>query len=254
MEKICFVYSRKDPASYNLYKKLKELENFNFYETKEILFFDEFSNIKQEKIIFLSKHESKEKIKSICLHFSGNFGEAIYGGKEKELSIASPTLLKKIFIELAKNNIENFNLTLEATHHGPLCSKPHCFIEIGSSKKDWKNEKIAKVIAGSIFNSLREYNKNKYKIGIGFGGNHYCAKFNEIELKTDFALGHICPKYAIDGIDYNIFKQMIERNDNKIKFILIDKKGTKTHQRKKIENFTKKYNNEKNENIVIKLI
>lgn len=249
MKDICFIYSKKDTASYNLYKKLKEIENYIFYEVSDILYIENFSDIKENKIIFLSKHESKEKIKSICLHFSGNFDKAIYGGKDKQLSFASPNLLKNIFLSLSKNKINGFNLTLEATHHGPLCLKPHCFIEIGSSEEEWKNEKIAEIIANAIFLGLK--NKNKYKIAIGFGGNHYCAKFNEVELKSSFALGHICPKYNMDLIDYNLFKQMIEKNDGKVEFILIDKKGSKTEQREKIKNFTERYNKENNKKIKI---
>ncbi|MEM1577869.1 MAG: D-aminoacyl-tRNA deacylase [Candidatus Pacearchaeota archaeon] len=253
MENVAFIYSKKDIASFNLYKKLKEIRDFAFYEINDMLFFEDFSKIKEEKIIFLSKHESKEKIKSICLHFSGNFDKAIYGGKDKQLSLADPYLLKNIFLNLAESKINDFNLTLEATHHGPLCLKQHCFVEIGSSKKEWENEKIAEIIANAISLSLENKSKD-YNIAIGFGGNHYCAKFNEIEKISNFALSHICPKYAIDLLDYELFKQMIERTNKEVNFILIDKKGSKTEQREKIKNFLERYNKENKKNISIKLI
>ena len=44
-------------------------------------------------------------------------------------------------------------------------------------------------------------------------------------LNGDYALGHIIPKYAISELDESIFKQMVEKSVEKIKYCLIDKKG-----------------------------
>ena len=245
---IAFIYSEKDPASFLMQKKLKELGNFRFYKEENLLFTNICNKI-DGNLIFLSKHESREKIKSICLHFTGNFDKAIYGGKDRQLSLANPLLLKNIFLEVLKEDIKEFNLTLEVTHHGPLCNKPHCFIEIGSTEKEWNNEEIASKIVNSIVRAIKK--RVNWKVSIGFGGTHYCPKFNKIEAESDFALGHICPKYFIDKLDYNLFLQMINKSNIKPDYVLIDKKGTTSMQRKKIKDFVEKYNGENN---VLKII
>lgn len=250
------VYSKSDLASYCMFKKLKEtsIKTFKFYEVENLLFNNICETLKEKKIIFLSKHESRERIKTISLHFTGNWSKAEYGGKDKEISVADPIIVKKIFLELLKVNLKDFSLTLEVTHHGPLCLKPNCFIEIGSTENEWNDKDIAYKIANSIIKAISRVNepqRNNWKIAIGFGGTHYCPKFNKIQAGKEFALGHICPKYFIDYLSYDLFLQAIEKNSIKPSYVLIDKKGTTSKQREKIKDFVERYEEENNKNLEI---
>lgn len=43
-----------------------------------------------------------------------------------------------------------FQVTLEATHHGPFVEVPTCFVEIGSSEAEWSNAKAGQLWARCI--------------------------------------------------------------------------------------------------------
>jgi len=76
---------------------------------------------------------SKNNIPAITAHFTGNFSsEARLGGNGKEVAISCPGLLSDYMKNLwsLKNEIEEFDIVIEATHHGPTSlDKPLIFIE-----------------------------------------------------------------------------------------------------------------------------
>ena len=181
-------------------------------------------------LVFASKHRSKENTKSFAVHSIGR-GTAELGGKEKMLCPSSALLLKNMFIELNKTAKDSgYELTLEATHHGPYTEKPSVFVEIGSTEAEWINEENGKTIADTIMNGLKNENNN-YKIALGIGGPHYCSNFNKIALRTNVALSFICPKFNIDKLDENLIKQAIEKTIEKIDFVVLDWKGLERKQR-----------------------
>ena len=69
------------------------------------------------------------------------------------------------------------------------------------------------------------------KIGIGIGGNHYCANFNKL-LHEDIALSHICPKHNLEHLNITTLKQAIERTKEKVDYIILDWKGLGPHKEK----------------------
>ena len=98
------------------------------------------------------------------------------------------------------------------------------FIEIGSNEQQWKDKKAAEIIAKTISSILNDKNDN-YKIALGIGGTHYCSTFNKILLRTDIALGHICPKYQLQNLDKEMIEQAINKTKERVDFILLDWKG-----------------------------
>lgn len=243
---ITIIVSAVDEAGLNIKKQL--INTFNFQKTKEI--FEEepvyqFNNIKlyttkkesihcehidrkieAEQFIFATKHKSKANVKSLSVHIPGNWGKAEAGGEEGILCMANASLLKEMFIELNEESIklEGYEKTLEVTHHGPLLTKAAMFIEIGSSESEWKNEEAGKVIAKTIINVLSRERKI-YKTAIALGGTHYPSSFNKILLRTDIAIGHICPKHMLQYLDKNMIKQAIEKTKENIELVLLDWKG-----------------------------
>src|SRR3989344_4635078 len=163
MEKIAIVCSSKDHAGINIRDNLVSIfhfiktgENFdnnptfenNHIENKKILIYTTDSElINSENIdkrigadifIFASKHRSKENTPSFAVHSIGNWGANELGGKENTLCNTSALLLKSVFLELTKNATQTgFQITMEATHHGPYVEKPAVFVEIGSTEKEW---------------------------------------------------------------------------------------------------------------------
>ena len=251
MEKIAIIASSKDPAGISIRSNLIELSDFkkineNFdgnavfefkgikdktiklYLTNEDLIFAENidKKINADFFIFASKHRSKENTPSFTVHPIGNFGTVDFGGREKKLCFSSAVLLKNMFIELNNAGKEKtgYEITMEATHHGPFVEKPAVFVEIGSTEKEWNDMENGKIIAETIMNALKNEIAN-YKTAVGIGGPHYCSNFNKIMLRTDTAVSHICPKYHLQDLNENLVKQSIEKTIEKVDFILLDWKG-----------------------------
>ena len=252
---IAIISSSKDPAGVNIRNSLIELFKFEIIDDK----FDgndvfQYKNIKSylinddlihsenidrkinaDILVFASKHRSKENTQSFAVHPIGNWNNAELGGKEKTLCNSSVVLLKNLFVELNENaKNSGYEITLEATHHGPFVETPSVFVEIGSTEKEWSDLLNGEIIAKTIMNGLKNENAN-YKTAVGIGGPHYCSNFNKVMLRTDIALSHICPKHHLQNLDEHLIKQSIEKTKEKVDFILLDWKGLGTEKQRILE-------------------
>lgn len=234
----------QDPAGNNIKNNLLELypfkkngkyDNNDVYsykninlctsKTKHIYCEHIDEKLKEKIIIFLTTHRSESKIPSLSVHVTGNWGKAELGGTDKQLSIAYPSLMKEIFLELKKNNTTDFEVVMECTHHGPLLTKkPSMFVEIGSSEKEWSIPKAGEIIAKSVMNCLNR-KIPKYKAVFGIGGLHTTPILTRAMKKSNLALAHVCPKYNLNNLDEEMIKQAFERSNEKVEFVLLDWKG-----------------------------
>lgn len=184
-------------------------------------------------LIFLSKHSSNSKIPTLTSHFTGNFSNNnSLGGNPFELGISYPTFQKEYMKKLnqMKQYIQHYDLTIEATHHGPTSSSnPLIFIEIGSSEEEWQNKTTASAICKCLLKTIIEdhnyYPKKESKIAIGVGGNHYPQKFNDLILSSDVAFASIASKYNLKFVDDKMIKQMKTRSIEQVTDIYFDKKS-----------------------------
>ncbi len=243
------LYSKKDIAGVNIAEQLKKfyLPHIPIIElSKETIYserIDKDSRLKNiDFIVFASKHKSESRKPCLSLHAPGNFRNADYGGKPGKVCPASAYLLKYLFQQLNKNtsNLSNYQTTLEVTHHGPYLEKPCCFIELGSSEEQWKDEPAAKILAKTIA-SLQNYenNKTKYKTAVGIGGKHYCSNFNKIQLNSEFAISHIIAEYNLP-LTEAMLKEAVEKTEETAGAAIIDWKGCNSEQRQQILNLLKK--------------
>lgn len=190
-------------------------------------------------IVFASTHKSEKGAPSLCLHAPGNWRNADLGGKPGKVCKTSAFVLKYLFQELNKNAEPikgKYNITLEVTHHGPLIEIPCCFIELGSSEEQWKDEEAAKIIAKTIL-SLQNYpnhkpNENWIPV-IGVGGPHYTPNFNKIQLNSSYAISHIIPEYAFP-VTESMLKEAEFKTQEQIKEIIIDWKGCGKSEERKV--------------------
>jgi len=270
--RFAIAYSKKDPAGVNIITQLKtigflpqvpiiELNKETIYaENLNEKTYPQLKNI--EFIVFASKHASEKGEKSLCLHAPGNWRNADFGGQSTKICQTSSYVMKYLFKELEKNikeskltkesklnppqdsksnnrsnNLQDYNLTLEVTHHGPLIDIPCCFIEVGSGEEAWNNKEAGTVIAKTIL-SLQNFNKKDYNNTwipcIGIGGPHYAPNFNKIQLESNYAIGHIIPSYSLP-INQTMLQQAEEKTTEQIKEVLVDWKGCgKSEDRQKI--------------------
>lgn len=125
---------------------------------------------------------------------------------------------------------------MEVTHHGPLIEKPCCFIEIGTTKKEWQDEEAGRIIAVTINKAIKtfeEAKKQNWKSAIGIGSKHYCPNFNKIQLSSEYAVSHIIPNYIFPLTEL-IIKEAINKTQEKVELAILDWKGMKGKERQEV--------------------
>ena len=242
-EKFLIIASKKDLAGINITTQLSQFGNYKFYLTEREIVDDfgfDMEKISQfDFIIFASKHQSKEQVKTLSVHTPGNWRQNDFGGVPEKICPASALFLKQSFQKLKQNaekfNLKNYQVTLECTHHGPLINKPCIFIEIGATENEWKDRKAGFVVAKTIAEIIEEFRPNKYnEIAIAIGGPHYCPNFNSIQLNSNFAISHIIPLYALP-LKEEMIKEAIAKTIEDIDLVIIDWKGLgNSEQRKQV--------------------
>lgn len=223
------IVSKEDPAGKNIANflegKLPANMKLHFIEGNQC-FADSANEINADFFIFASLHKSASGKPTLTTHAIGNWGKAEYGGKGKTLVPTNSFLLKNYLISLQRQKTAQgleFEVCLEASHHGPFLEKPTIFIELGSSEKQWQDKKAAKAIAEIILNSTSL--EGNFKSAIGIGGTHYCPEFSKLMLRTEWALGHICPEYALHNLNQEMLQQAIAKTIPKPEAIILDWKG-----------------------------
>ncbi|MEM2629784.1 MAG: D-aminoacyl-tRNA deacylase, partial [Candidatus Bathyarchaeia archaeon] len=143
--------SKKDLAALNIAEKLihnygfkKENENLYKGEHEFLALIEEDSLYSEnldklfnpEAIVFASRHSAETGKPTLTVHVPGNWGStAMYGGKPEELAVADPKRMKAALLTLKikkeELNLSEFDVSLEATHHGPTgMNCPVLFVEI----------------------------------------------------------------------------------------------------------------------------
>jgi D-aminoacyl-tRNA deacylase len=186
--------------------------------------------------VFLSKHASESGTLALTCHSTGNFSDAMYGGFARQVAIPHPHLQKSYMKRLweEKDVFSKFDITIEATHHGPTAlSKPTLFIEIGTTKKEWTDKKLCENVAKIVLEEMSESPK-KHDVAICFGGTHYPSKFNKELLDGDLALGTVIPKHGLDSMDLDLFTHILKQN-SEAKFALVDWSGLGKSKQKIVE-------------------
>jgi D-aminoacyl-tRNA deacylase len=179
--------------------------------------------------IFLSKHKSDSGIPTLTCHCTGNFAEDnAYGGRPRELAISYPSLQKGYLkaITAAWQKVPQYDITIEATHHGPTSlNKPVLFVELGSSEKQWIDNNAAAVICDTLLEMLDKDIDCCDKVGIALGGTHYPTKFNKVLLESKFGLAAVASKHNLQAVDEKILDQMAEKSIEEVTYIILDSKG-----------------------------
>ena len=164
--------------------------------------------------IFLSKHAAESGVLALTCHSTGNFTEAKFGGNKRQVAIPHPNI-QKLYLQTLKKNqskFPEFDITIEATHHGPTAlSKPTIFIEIGTTEKQWNDVSLCESVAELVHHVMsQEIPENP--VALCFGGTHYPSKFTRQLLDGKYALGTVIPKHALENLDEELFSHIIKQN------------------------------------------
>ena len=164
--------------------------------------------------VFLSKHAAESGELALTCHSTGNFSEAKFGGNDRQVAIPHPHLQKKYLQTLKENqsDFSEFQVTIEATHHGPTAlTKPCIFIEIGTTDKQWNDVSLCNSVA-TLVHQVMMQPLQENPVAICFGGTHYPSKFTNELLEGKHALGTVIPKHALDNLDDSLFSHILTQN------------------------------------------
>lgn len=223
---IAIVISEKDDASVCIGKELMSLQKWeklgeNIYRSGDkLMYFIEGTHLyhdnideeikkwgKAEAIIFASRHSSTSERRTLSVHPIGNFGEAKFGGKSRELVTSAPLLMRNALKLLqVKAERMDYDVCYEVTHHGPYLSTPAFFIETGSTEREWNDRGACRTIAEAII----EVKNEKADVAIGIGGGHYAPRFTDIAMHKNIAFGHMIPDYQLPNIDEDMIQKAID--------------------------------------------
>ena len=185
--------------------------------------------------IFLSTHRAESGIPSLTVHTTGNFTDKeVLGARPREVGAIDPDLQKNYLIALneRRSQLEGYEITIEATHHGPTSlRRPVLFVELGSTEKQWGDAHAADVIADALMASLAS-GKKWDRVALAFGGTHYPQKFNKVLLEGDCALSAVVAKHYLEWIDGKMFGHLIQRTSKFPRQVMVDWKGAGPHREK----------------------
>lgn len=213
---IGIVVSTEDEASAHIGEHLLELADWTEFEPDayrtegfELRIFDEWhleldgvadAFDDPDCVVFASRH-SGDSGQLLSAHFTGNFGEAEFGGQSRSLSTPCPGGLKEVLAALEANAPEGWDVTMECTHHGPTeVGGPSMFVELGSDEEQWQDPDGARAVAKSIL-ALEGEIPAPSRTVVGFGGNHYAPRPTRLVLETDVAVGHVAADWSLAEFD-----------------------------------------------------
>ncbi len=261
------VSSTQDEASKNILSKLLELdwkeldrwrENPVYKREDDLIvtidkrhiYFDEidkkierYLGVELDEVIYISKHSSEAGVDSLTVHPIGNFGEAKYGGKEGRLVPSSPHGMTEAFHilreEAEKKGVKDeYDISFEATHHGPFLETPTYYIEIGSDLNSWKDERAGEVIADTVI-EVKDRSQEEKPVAICIGGGHYTPRFTELAKSRKVALGHIVPGWGMKYLNKKSFSEAVEKTPN-VEYVYFDRSSTSGKERKRVKTWADK--------------
>jgi D-aminoacyl-tRNA deacylase len=159
-------------------------------------------------VVYLSKHRSESGRPSLTVHPIGNPGAAEFGGQPGTLVPTAPRWMTAALrgLQQEARNLP-FEVTFEATHHGPFLEAPTFYIEQGSTEREWADPEAARAIA----RVLLHLEPLDAPIAIGLGGGHYMPRHTDVALTRRIAFGHLLPTHVLDASALDRIDRAAER-------------------------------------------
>lgn len=211
-DEVAIICSTADLASLNILLHLRELtswEDKGNYESsgpfrlivhsnKQITqrsFDSQLSalGLHPKMVVFASRHKSESGKPWLGGHFTG---EKV--SERLELSAAAPSGLRSFLHNISKDTPKGYELSAEATHHGPTdMTTPSFFAEIGSGEPQWQDPQAGEVVARAILGiELQDL-----PVFLGFGGGHYVPRETSLMFEADISFGHLFSSYQLGNLD-----------------------------------------------------
>jgi len=182
------VYYRTDGFS------LRTFDDLHIYLDRPDAAFDD-----PDLLIVVSRH-SGETGPLLTAHFTGNFGDAEYGGEPGQFARACPNAAAEAVAALDRHAPDDYEVGTECTHHGPTdVGVPSMFVELGSGEEQWDDPEGARAVARAVLD-LRGVDADREKQVAGFGGGHYAPRFGRVVRETAWAVGHVAADWGLEAM------------------------------------------------------
>jgi D-aminoacyl-tRNA deacylase len=174
--------------------ELREFEDLHIHLDDVAEAFDD-----PEFVVFVSRHAG-DTGPLLTAHFTGNFGEAEYGGADRSLAPAATNAHRHVISALREYAPEDYDVGVECTHHGPSSvGAPSMFVELGSGEEQWADQAAARAVAKAVL-GLRGVAARTDRSLVAFGGGHYAPRPTRIVQETGWAVGHIAADWGLDEL------------------------------------------------------
>src|SRR5437899_970391 len=105
-------------------------------------------NERVDLVVYLSKHRSESGRPSLTVHPIGNPGLAEFGGQPETLVPSAARWMTAALRGLRHTGRAlGYDVTFEATHHGPYLTSPTLFIEQASTEGEGEDREASRAIA-----------------------------------------------------------------------------------------------------------
>jgi D-tyrosyl-tRNA(Tyr) deacylase len=161
-----------------------------------------------EVVVFLSKHRSGSGTPSLTVHPIGNVGPADFGGRPGTLVPTAPRIMTEVLRGIRREAAGlPYEVTFEATHHGPFLDAPAFFIEAGSTEREWGDRAAAEALMRALLSAT----SSSSPIAVGVGGGHYVPRLTDVALSRDVAFGHLLAGHALPFLTDAMIDQVVAR-------------------------------------------
>ncbi|GAA0233804.1 D-aminoacyl-tRNA deacylase [Halobaculum roseum] len=161
-----------------------------------------------EYLVFVSRHSGDTGPLLTC-HFTGNFGDAEYGGEPGSFAPACPGVQRGLVAGFDEHAPEGYGVAIEGTHHGPTdLATPAVFAELGSDDEQWDDPDGADAVARAVLElptrgaSIAVGDPDRPRHVVGFGGGHYAPKFERVIRETAWGVGHIASDWQLEELGH----------------------------------------------------
>jgi len=150
-------------------------------------------------VVFVSRH-SGETGPLLSAHYTGNFGEAEFGGDDRSLAPTCPKAHHAVLDSLRAYAPGGYDVAMECTHHGPSdVGAPAMFVELGSSEPEWRDPEGARAVARAVLD-LRGVDPHGDRALVAFGGGHYAPRPSRMLAETDWPVGHVAADWSLEDL------------------------------------------------------
>ncbi len=203
-------------------------------------------NIEFDELVFISRHSSKAGVDSLTVHPIGNYGEAKFGGSDEKLVLCSPYKMTRALLILKdraekKELDDEYEISLEATHHGPFLKKPTYYIEIGSDSGAWTDKRAGEVIAETVMSKMVKGKVDKKEpVVVGIGGGHYAPRFSQLALRRKVSIGHMVPDWGLKYLTRESFGELVKKTPD-LDHVYFDRSSTSGKERERVRSWAQEY-------------